>query len=242
MRYPSADYESKLGERVYTWEDKQKRAEEREKEAHDRLARRQQTREAAPTKYIQDLLNPVIGGLNAASDTSAEAGNRRLDAGEAASTKESHDETREATSTKENKDLVNPVIGGLTAASDTSSQAANYYFLVDVDRGQGQKIGLQFDMQGRVTHLGTEETSIGEWNRNVCKTFPDAAVQLGDIIVSVSESRDICEMQSLISKDSICSFELLVRRKRDGPFVGGGGSSDEPPPPTTDAGVIEEIN
>ena len=134
------------------------------------------------------------------------------------------------------------MIGGLTAASDTSGQAVNYYFLVDVDRGQGKNLGLVFDMQGRVTHLGTEETSIGGWNRNMCTTFPDAAVQLGDIIVSVNESRDICEMQSLISKDSICSFELLVRRKRDGPFVGGGGSSDEPPPPAAAARVIEAID
>ena len=84
-------------------------------------------------------------------------------------------------------------------------------------------------MQGRVTHLGTEETSIGEWNRRMRTMFPDAAVQLGDIIVSVNENRDICEMQSLISKDNITSFELLVRGERDGPLVGGGGSSDQFP-------------
>ena len=130
---------------------------------------------------------------------------------------------------EEIQDLLNPVIGGLKAASDTSGQAANYYFLVDVVRGQGKNLGLEFDMQGRVTHLGTEETSIGVWNRIWWTMFPDAAVQLGDIIVSVNESRDICEMQSLISKDNITSFELLVRSERDGPLVGGGGSSDQFP-------------
>ena len=138
-----------------------------------------------------------------------------------------------AASKKELQDLLDPKIGGLTAPSDTSGQASIHFFLCELDREQSQDLGLVFDMQGRITHLCTKGTSIGHWNFMVSRTFPGAAVQLGDVIVSVNERREIDDMQSQISEENITSFELLVRSERDEPLVGGGGSSDEPPPPTS---------
>ena len=84
----------------------------------------------------------------------------------------------------------------------------------------------------QVIDLGTEETRIGKWNLMMSTTFPDAAVRLGDVIVSVNDMRDIYDMRSQIAKADITSFEFLVRERDECP-VGGGDSSDGPPLPRT---------
>ena len=88
------------------------------------------------------------------------------------------------------------------------------HFLVDLIRLPGQDLGLVFDDTFQVIDLGTEETSIGNWNLEVSKTFPYDAVQLGDVIVSVNEMREFNDMRSQIADSTICDFELLVHGKR----------------------------
>ena len=128
-----------------------------------------------------------------------------------------------ADSTAALAELLDPRVGGLASLPATSNASTSRpvstrrllgqssHFLVDLIRLPGQDLGIVFDDTFQVIDLGTEETSIGNWNLEVSKTYPDAAVQLGDVIVSVNDMRDIYDMRSQIAEEDITSFELLVR-------------------------------